>query len=426
MATGGAVPLETIDLSDVDGFWTRPIAEREEAFATLRATPGLAFFEEPEAGDLPRGPGFFAVTRHRDVVEVSKSPELFCSGRGSTSIIDMPPEFREFYGSMIEMDDPRHARMRRIVSRAFTPTVTRSLEAHIDVVAAEIVDAIAERGECDFVTEVAAQLPLRIICELMGVPPSEVGYVLARTNVILGAGDPEYVSDPEQIAGELIRAGLELAELVTGLAREREARPTGDVVSALVSAELDGERLSADELASFFILLVVAGSETTRNAISWGLKDLTDHPDQRLEWMRNFDAMAQSAVDEIVRRASPVIEMRRTATRDVVLAGQELHDGDKLVLFYFSANRDEAVFASPHELDLKRKDNRHLGFGAPGAHFCLGAHLARREIAGVFRELFNRLPDIHATAEPDRLKSFFINGVKHLPCEFTPGRRRSA
>lgn len=415
----GAPDIDDIDLSDLDGFWSLPLAQREDAFARLRSERPLGFFPEPEAGELPRGPGFYAVTRHRDIVEVSKSPSVFCSGRGAVSIVDMPAEFREFYGSMIEMDDPRHARLRRIVSRAFTPAVTRRLEDHIERVAAEIVDDIVERGECDFVTDVAAQLPLRIICELMGVPNSEWPFVLVRTNIILGASDPEFVPEPAEIPAELIRAGLELAGLVTELGRERAANPTDDVVSSLVTAEVDGEQLSPEELASFFILLVVAGSETTRNAIAWGLKDLTDHPDQRAVWASSFDEVAPTAVDEIVRRASPVIQMRRTVTRDVELAGAPLHEGDKLVLFYWSANRDEAVFASPLGFDVRRTDNKHLGFGAPGAHFCLGAHLARREITVMYRELLRRVPDIQATGEPVRLRSMFINGIKHLPCAFT-------
>lgn len=420
--TAQDLSVDRIDLSDLDGFWTRPIAERDAAFALLRAERPLGFFAEPVAGELPTGPGYYAATRHRDIVEVSKSPQLFCSGSGASSIMDMPVEFREFYGSMIEMDDPRHARMRRIVSRAFTPSVTKQLEAKVERVAGDLVDEVIERGECDFVTEVAAQLPLRIICDMMGVPASEYGFVLERTNIILGAGDPEYISDPEAILGELIRAGVELSELVKALGLERMERPTDDVVSLLVTADVDGERLSPEELASFFILLVVAGSETTRNAISWGLTYLTDHPDQRAIWQQDFDAVAPTAVDEIVRLASPVIEMRRTATQDVELAGEQLHEGDKVVLFYWSANRDETVFSDPSRFDVRRRENKHLAFGAPGAHFCLGAHLARREVTVMYRELFRRLPDIHATSEPDRLRSFFINGVKHLDCAFTPGR----
>ncbi|MGD0084128.1 MAG: cytochrome P450 [Acidimicrobiales bacterium] len=402
-------------------FWTQPISERAAAFDLLRQQPGLPFFSEPEAGELPVGPGFYAVTRFRDIVEASKRPALFCSGRGATSIIDVPAEFREFYGSMIELDDPRHARMRRIVSRAFTPAVTKRLEQHVEEVAADIVSAVIDRGECDFVTEVAAQLPLRVICEMMGVPQTAWPFVLDRTNIILGAGDPEYIPSEDMIFGELIRAGQELADLVAELGTDRAAKERHDVVSDLVNAEIDGERLTPEELASFFILLVTAGSETTRNAIAWGLHWLTEHPDQRAIWEADFEAVAPTAVDEIVRLASPVIQMRRTATCDVVLGGQQLHDGDKVVLYYWAANRDGVVFTDPHRFDVRRADNRHLGFGAPGPHFCLGAHLARREITVMFRELFQRVPDIEASSQPVRLRSDFINGVKHLDCRFTPG-----
>jgi cytochrome P450 len=407
-------------LSDTEA-WGLPIADRDAAFAALRAQPGLAFFEEPEIESMPLGPGFYAVTRHRDVVEASKSPDVYCSGRGATSVVDLPEEFREFYGSMIEMDDPKHARLRRIVSRAFTPSVTKHLEQHVEEVAADIVDQVIDRGECDFVTEMAAQLPLRVICEMMGIPQSEWAHVLELSNIILGATDPEYIPDPATIGTELIRAGQELAGLMWELGQQRAANPTGDVVSALVSAQIDGERLSDVELASFFILLVTAGSETTRNAISWGLHLLTEHPDQRRIWTDDFEKVTPTAVDELVRWSSPVIQMRRTATTDTVLGGQELHDGDKVVLYYWSANRDEAAFQNPSGFDVLRKENKHLGFGAPGPHFCLGAHLARREISVMFREVFRRLPDVEASGPPDRLLSGFINGVKHLPCQFTPG-----
>jgi cytochrome P450 len=288
-------------------------------------------------------------------------------------------------------------------------------------VAADIVSAVIDRGECDFVTEVAAQLPLRVICEMMGVPQTAWPFVLDRTNIILGAGDPEYIPSEDMIFGELIRAGQELADLVAELGTDRAAKERHDVVSDLVNAEIDGERLTPEELASFFILLVTAGSETTRNAIAWGLHWLTEHPDQRAIWEADFEAVAPTAVDEIVRLASPVIQMRRTATCDVVLGGQQLHDGDKVVLYYWAANRDGVVFTDPHRFDVRRADNRHLGFGAPGPHFCLGAHLARREITVMFRELFQRVPDIEASSQPVRLRSDFINGVKHLDCRFTPG-----
>jgi methyl-branched lipid omega-hydroxylase len=420
-----APAVDEIDLSDLD-WWIGPLDQRAEAFALLRAErpiapmilPGL-----PHLG-LPESP-YFALTRHADIVEVSRHPELYCSGKG-TNIGDLPPDFLEFFGSMINMDDPRHARMRRIVSRGFTPRQLELMRADVESVAAEIVDEIAERGEADVVTEVAARLPLRIILDMMGIPRSQEAFVFDRTNVILGFTDPEYVTDiedPAAVTAAILTAGGELAQLVSDLGEARIREPGNDLVSALVTSELDGEHLTPQELASFFILLVVAGNETTRNAIAHGLWAISEHPDQRQRWLDDIDGLMPTAVEEIVRWASPVIHFRRTVTRDGVRLGDHtFSEGDKVVLWYWSGNRDEAVFADPHTFDLGRTPNEHIGFGGPGPHFCLGAHLARREISVMFRELLTRLPDIHAVREPERLRSSFINGIKHLHAEWTPTR----
>jgi methyl-branched lipid omega-hydroxylase len=412
-----------IDLSDIT-FWERPYDEREAAFAALRRQDGLAFFEEPELAAMPRGPGYWALTRYADVLEASRQPELFCSGRG-TNIGDMPPDFLEFFGSMINMDDPRHARLRRIVSRGFTPRVLNSLVEDVERAATAIVDDVIEKGGCDFVTDVAALLPLRVICDMMGIPRSDEQFIFDRTNVILGAGDPEYVAQEDEgtILTALLTAGSELATLVQELAERRIADPQDDLTTKLVTAEVDGEQLSPAELGSFFILLVVAGNETTRNAIAHGLDVLTRNPDQKAAWIADFEGVAPTAVEEIVRWATPVIHFRRTVTTDGARIGDhEFSEGEKVVLFYNSANRDEAAFEQPMRFDVARDPNEHVGFGGPGPHYCLGAHLARREITVLFRELLQRIPDIHAAGEPDRLRSNFINGVKHLRAEFTPGR----
>jgi cytochrome P450 len=266
---------------------------------------------------------------------------------------------------------------------------------------------------------VAARLPLTIICQLMGIPDSSYELVLRDTNIILSGQDPDFLSEDVDVAvGQILGAGAELAELVTGLAAERAGRPGDDLVTALATANIDGEQLTSAELASFFILLVVAGNETTRNAISHSLTLLTDFPGQRELLMADFDGRIGTAVEELVRYSSPVMFMRRTVTRDHRMNGHDYHEGDKAVLFYWSANRDETVFADPGRLDLTRSPNPHVGFGAAGPHFCLGAHLARREISVMLRELLTRIPDIRAAAPPDRLLSSFINGVKHLPCTF--------
>lgn len=409
-------------------FWIRPPAEIEADLALLRAEPGLVFRPEPpvpESAPIVRGPGYYPVVRHADILAASKHPELFSSAAGIT-VLDTPPFFNEYFGSMIAMDDPRHARLRRLVSAGFTPHMLGRLERSVERIAAEIVAGVAARGEVDFVVDVAAALPLRIICDMMGIPASQYRYVFDRTNIILGASDPEYVADVNDIVGAMLQAGAELAELMTDLATHTAARlaegaaGTGDLTTALMAAEVDGDRLSHADLASFFILLVAAGNETTRNAISWGLKLLTDHPDERARWAADVDGLAPTAVEEIVRLASPVTYMRRTVTRDAQLAGTSLHAGDKLCLHYLSANRDESVFPDPLRFDVRRQPNQHVGFGGPGPHFCLGAHLARREITVMFRELFRHLPDIQAVGEPQPLQSSFIHGVKHLPARFTP------
>ncbi|MBG0830565.1 cytochrome P450 [Planomonospora sp. ID67723] len=414
---GATIPLADIDLSDM-AFWERPMAEREAAFAVLRAQPGPVRFPEPDIGFAPAGPGYYALVRHADIVEASRNPEIFCSGRSSTSIHDLPAEFNEYFGSMINMDDPRHARLRRIVSRAFTPKMIKQFEDDVQAEATRIVDDLIAKGPgCDFVTEVAAKLPLKIICDMMGIPEEHYQTVFDASNVILSGGDPEFIEDVSRAAELLLGAGQRLQDLVISLAG---ADGAGDdtLIAALTRANIDGEKLTMQELGSFFILLVVAGNETTRNAISHGLHLFTENPDQRELLLADFDGRAAGAVEEIVRLASPVAWMRRTVTRDHEMNGTRYREGDKVVLYYWAANRDEAVFTDPYRFDILRTEGPHVGFGGPGPHFCLGAHLARREITVMFRELFTRLPRIRSVGEPARLRSSFINGIKRMGCDF--------
>jgi cytochrome P450 len=259
----------------------------------------------------------------------------------------------------------------------------------------------------------------------MGIPRSQEQFILDATNVVLGANDPEYVPDQTArgLRQALAQATQDLAALVRELAEDRLQHPRNDLTTTLVVAEAEEEVLTPQELASFFILLVGAGNETTRNAIAHGLLALTEHPDQRAAWQADFDALAATAVEEIVRWASPVLHMRRTVTADGVRLGdQTFAAGDKVVLWYYSANRDESIFDDPFQFDLSRRPNEHIGFGAPGPHFCLGAHLARREITVAFRELFRLLPDIHAVGRPQYLRNNFIHGIKHLRASFSPVR----
>ena len=410
------VPLSDIDLSSPE-FWTADRAWREGAFRTLRDEKPFAFFEERviEDAPFPPGPGYYAVTRHDDIWQISRNPQLFCSGKGS-NIGDLPVEMNEFFGSMINMDDPKHFRLRNIVSRGFTPKEVSRIEDQVRDRAARLVTELIERfpdGECDFVEEVAAALPLAIICDMMGIPEEDHKKIFHWTNVILGVGDPEFVGSYE----DLMTVALEMFMYAQALGESRIGNPQDDVTSAMMNAVVDGERLTAQEFGSFFILLVVAGNETTRNAISHGMKLLTDNPDQRKIWFDDFDTHTRTAVEEIVRYATPVIHFRRTVTEDTVLSGQELKAGDKVVMFYASGNRDERVFENPHMFDVTRAvAPAQVGFGAGGPHFCLGANLARREIQVMFDEICRRLPNMRITGEPAHLQSSFINGIKRMPC----------
>ena len=402
-------------------FWRRPLAERMADFAVMReeARSPYAVTDNLLTGlDEP----FYAVTRYAEVVEISRRPLDFCSGKGSVSIADMPAEAMEFFGSFIAMDDPRHARQRGIVARSFTPRRLQSLLDSVERVCTEVIDDMCEKGEVDLVEAVSQPFPLLIICDMMGIPRSEFGTVLRATNVILGAGDPE-MTGTDDLANALFTAGVELTGIMGELAEKRRAEPTDDLTSALVNAEVGEDVLAPHELGPFFILLAVAGNDTTRTATSVGMNLLAQNPDQRAAWQADLPGLTASAVEEIVRVASPVTYMRRTLTRDLTMSGHDFHEGDKVVLFYGAANRDPRVFDRPEEFDVRRDPNPHVGFGGPGPHFCLGAHLARRELSVVFRQLLTRLPDIEVTGEPVLLEAMgipLVGGIKRLPVRFTP------
>ena len=412
--------LEDIDLSDSE-FWAKPWDERNAAFATLRRENPIAYFPEPIVEPFPEGPGYYAITKMHDVLEISRHPEVFCSGQGAVSILDMPADMNEFYGSLISMDDPRHARLRKIVSGTFTPRMLNNVLEDVEKTAKSVVDGIVEKGHIDFVTDVSMPFPLLVILDMMGIPHSEYDMVLAQSNIILSGGDPDFIPEGTDPITAFLGAGAMLAGLLNDLAVLRRANPTDDLLSALVNTEVDGEQLSGDELASFFILLSVAGHETTRTALSHGITHLSQNPQQRALFLADVDGVMPTLVEEIVRYASPVVWMRRTLTRDYVLSGHEFHEGDKVIMYYGSANRDEAVFNEPDVFNVLRDPNPHVGFGGPGPHFCLGAHLARREITLMFRELYTRLPDLELAGPPVQLRSNFINGVKSLPVSFTAG-----
>lgn len=402
-------------------------------FAALRAEAPFTRSEIPNllTGEMDE---FFAVTRYAELVEISRRPQDFCSGQGSTNISDMPAEALEFFGSFIAMDDPRHARQRGIVARSFTPRQLQRVLDSVETICTEVIDGFCEQGEVDLVEAFSQPFPLLVICDMMGIPRSEFDTVLRATNVILGGGDPEMMGVPREaftpgaidiptLTNALFGAGMELIGIMSELAEFRRKQPTDDLTSALVNAEVGEDMLAPHEIGPFFILLAVAGNDTTRTATSIGMHLLSQHPEQRRIWQDDLPGTTATAVDEIVRMASPVTFMRRTCTRDLTLSDHELSEGDKLILFYGAANRDPRAFDDPEAFDVRRTPNNHVGFGGPGPHFCLGAHLARRELSVAFQQLLTRLPDIDVVGEPEHLEALgvpLVGGIKRLPVRFTP------
>ena len=410
------VPLSEIDLGTI-GFWARDDDYRDGAFATLRQQSPVTFFHEIDYDGFAAGPGHWTLMKFDDVHFASRHPEIFSSYPNIT-IGDQAPEVAEYFGSMIALDDPRHARLRNIVNRAFTPKVVERIEESIRDRARSLVSDLVTNhpdGKAELVSELSGPLPLQIICDMMGIPQADHQKIFHWTNVILGFGDPDLATDFE----DFMKVAIDIGAYATALAEDRRDNPLDDLTTALVAAEVDGERLSSAEIASFFILLAVAGNETTRNAISHGVLALSRYSEQREIWWNDFETHRPTAVEEIVRWASPVVYMRRTATRDVEVSGVRIAQGDKVTMWYASANRDEDKFDNPWMFDVTREHNQHVGFGGGGVHFCLGANLARREISVVFEEMRNQIPDIEATEEPAMLLSSFIHGIKRLPVSWT-------
>ena len=412
-----AIPTTELAIDDIDfgniDLWYR--SDVPGMFAKLLDERPVSWHTEPEIEGLPKGEGFWSVVRHADVQQVSRQPEIFLSGKG-TNIPDFPPEVYEFLGSMINMDPPRHTRFRLIVNRGFTPHQVADLEADVQRRATAIVDAVAEKGECDFVSEVAAALPLQIICDMMGIPESEYQWVFDKTNVVLGGATPSTAATSCRPSSRRRSSGRSRQELRA----DRVANPRDDITTKIALAEVEGHSLTPEEFGSFFVLLVVAGNETTRNAISHGMKALTDNPDQKRLWVDDIDGVSASAVEEVIRWSTPVVHFRRTcATVDAEVGGQPIKEGEKVVLWYSAANRDSSVFSDPYAFEVRRDPNEHVGFGGGGPHFCLGVHLARREIRVMFEELLRRVPDLEVSGEPDYLQSNFIHGIKRMPVSFT-------
>ncbi|AUG80743.1 cytochrome P450 [Kitasatospora sp. MMS16-BH015] len=392
-------------------FWQLPAEARAAAFARLRELDHPVRCTDPRTGK-----GFHALVRHADVVRASRNPALFLSGPGVTT--PEPPRWvRMVFGdSMVNLDDPHHAGLRRIVARAFTPRLIARAEADIRRTAAQLVDEVVAQRPTDFVAAVAAQLPYRVICDLMGVPEAPRRAILAEID---RATAPTGVRRTRlRVPGRGLAALARLYLTIAAIGRERRRRPTEDLISALVTADVEGHRLGARELGAFFSLLLVAGVETTRNALAHGLHLLTVHPEQRALLTADLGGRLPGAVEEIVRYATPIVQFRRTVAADCEFGGAQLRRGEKVVLFFGSANRDAAVFADPDRFDLTRSPNPHLGFGGGGPHFCLGAHLARQEMRAVLGELYTRLPELRSTGEPELVASSFDHRVRSLPFTF--------
>ncbi len=369
--------------------------------------------------DEPGGPGFWAVMRYDDCVTVNRDYERFSSAAQGTMPFEMgADEIAQQSLMMLNMDPPLHTRYRRLVNKGFTPRMVRDLEDSIHRATDAIIDEVIEKGEADFVTQVSAELPLQVIAELLGVPQEDRHRMFEWSNRMVGNEDPEY-QDQQELA---LTSAMELYAYAAELFAKKRIDPHADLMSALTTVEVEGERLSELELELFFLLLTVAGNETTRNLMSGAMHAFFQYPNQ---WKRLLAdrSLLPTAVDEMLRFVTPVMNFRRTAMVETELSGTRIAAGDKVVFFHASANRDEDVFTDPDTFDIGRDPNPHIAFGGGGPHFCLGTNLARMEIRVMYEHLLDRLPDIRQDGEVQRLQSQFINGVKHIPVAFTPSAR---
>jgi cholest-4-en-3-one 26-monooxygenase len=410
--------IDSVTFDDINLLDSRPFANGvpHEWFAFLRKNAPVWWQEEEN------GPGFWAVTSHADCTTVNRDYEHFSSSKQATFLWDLAEDdLAQQQMLMLNMDPPLHTRYRRLVNKGFTPRMVNQLHDRINVAADEIIDSVIEQGTADFVTDIAAELPLIVIADLLGVPSEDRHRMFDWSNRMIGSQDPEY-----QTAGEVAQAAsMELYAYASQLFAVKRADPHDDLMSVLTEVEVEGEKLSDFELELFFLLLTVAGNETTRNLISGGMAAFFEHPDQ-WELLRNDRSLLPSAVEEMLRYVTPVMNFRRQTTSAFDLGDQHIEEDSKVVFFHISGNRDEAVFDDPQRFDITRNPNPHLAFGAGGPHFCLGANLARMEIRVMFEHLLDRMPDVQLDGEVQRLQSEFISGVKHIPVTFPTAPRLSA
>jgi cholest-4-en-3-one 26-monooxygenase len=405
------VELSDINLLDRDMF-TKGVPH--EWFTYLRNNAPIYHHDEPHGG-----PGFWVITKYKDVYAVGRDPHVYSSdqNRGGVVGLEEPEGPQMDFGDaklMLTMDPPEHTRYRKLVNKGFTPRMINALEALIRQRTVRILEDAIAKGECDFVVDVAAELPLQAIAELIGVPFEERHKIFDWSNRMIGSEDPEYAVGVEEVMG----AQVEMFSYAAGLAAERKREPRDDIMTTLLNSEVDGDKLTEMEFNLFFLLLSVAGNETTRNAITHGMNAFLEHPDEYAKLVADPDARINAATEEILRWASPVMYFRRNVTQDTTLSGHDFAAGDKVSIWYCSANRDEDVFDDPFRFDIERTPNEHIAFGGGGPHFCLGSSLARMEIRVLFEELAKRVPEMKATGPAAPLRSNFIGGIKHLPIAF--------
>lgn len=408
---------DAIDLSSPE-FWATTAADRERSFAVLRAERPVSWHSpvKDTLMDDPDDPGYWAVTRRSDIVAVSRNNDVFRSGKG-VMFATIPEELLEASQSFLAMDPPRHTLLRKLVSAAFTPRQVRRIDDAIQANAKVIVQELRDAGSgADFVEYCAKELPIRTLSDMVGIPESERQQVAHAADALVSWADPEYLDgrEPLQVVFE---NQMYLHQVAGQLAAHRRENPGDDLFSALVNAEVDGDRLSDADVAAFFVLLAVAGNDTTRQTASHALKALTDFPGEKAWLQAAFDDRIGTAVEEFVRWATPVMTFRRTAATDFELSGQRIAAGDKVVMFYASGNRDSEAFDEPGRFDLSRSPNPHLGFGGGGVHFCLGAHVARAQLRALFGELLSQIPNLQA-GEPVYVPGNFIHAIRSLPCTF--------
>ena len=417
--TRAARPYDPADLSSVE-FWSGTAKDREKVFAELRALRPISWHEPVKNGmfEDPNDQGFWAVVRHADLVEVTRRPADFLSGEG-IAFESIPRELLDAAQGFIAMDPPRHTKIRRLMAAAFTPKQLARIDDHIVANSRRIVDDIAGKGRVDFVTEVASLVPMNNICDMIGIPEQYRHTVAYESQFADGWRDPRLLQGADPLT-RLTQTIVTVHGIAHELIAARRSHPENDLMTALVQAEVDGERLSDDEISSIFVLLIIAGNDTTRQSISHGMKALTDFPEQRAWLMEDLDGRLPMAVEEIIRWATPIMTFRRTAAHDTELGGHHITQGDKVIMFYSSANMDTEVFDHPEQLSLSRSPNKHVAFGGGGIHHCLGAQLARRQITATFRELLTRLPDIHTVGEPELGNGNFFHTVMSMQAEFTP------